>query len=209
MKFVFLGPPGAGKGTLAGEISEKYGIIQISTGDIFRAAIKNKTPLGLKVKECIETGGLVSDDLTIELVRERLKQDDVQKSFILDGFPRTTPQAQALEKITPLTAVIDFSIADDAVIKRLSGRRMCSGCGKVYHIETRKPQKDGVCDECGKQLIVRKDDAPDIVASRLETYRAQTADLIHFYGDQDLLFTIDAGKPIRESLEQFAEKFLS
>lgn len=206
MKFVFLGPPGAGKGTLAAEITKEFGIVQISTGDIFRAAIKNETDLGLQVKELIEAGGLVSDDLTIALVKERLEQDDVKESFILDGFPRTIAQAEALETLTDLTAVIDFSVEDDVLIKRLCGRRLCSGCGKIYHIETMPPKREGLCDVCGQQLMTRKDDTLEVVKSRLKNYHAQTAPLIDFYRKKNMLFTIDAKRPISDSVKELGDK---
>ena len=148
MKFIFLGPPVAGKGTLAAKVAEEYKLPHFYTGDIFREAIKNLTPLGIKVKAIIDSGALVSDDITIELVKDRLSQDDAQNGFILDGFPRTIPQAEALAGIVAIDAAVNFDIADDAVIERLSGRRVCKGCGKNYHVKFMPSQKDGLCDDC-------------------------------------------------------------
>ena len=149
MNFVFLGPPGAGKGTLAAKVAVDYDIPHISTGDIFRAAIKAQSPLGLKVKAIIDSGALVSDDLTIELVKDRLSQPDAQKGFILDGFPRTIPQAEALETFSDIDAVVNFDIADEAVVERLSGRRVCKACGHNFHVKFMPPKVDGTCDSCG------------------------------------------------------------
>ena len=140
MKFIFLGPPGAGKGTLAAKVAESYQIPHISTGEIFRAAIKNQTPLGKKVQAIIDSGALVGDDITVELVRERLAKEDAQKGFILDGFPRTIPQAEALEDIATVNAVVNFDIADEGVVERLSGRRVCKNCGGNYHVKFMAPK---------------------------------------------------------------------
>lgn len=207
MNCIFLGPPGAGKGTLAFEVSKTYKIPHISTGDLFRAAIKNQTELGKKVKAVIDSGALVSDDLTIALVKERLEKDDAKSGFILDGFPRTIAQAEALEKLVKIHHVINFDISDSEVIKRLSGRRICSGCGKSFHIEFVRPVKDGICDACGNGLIIRPDDKIEAIEKRLEAYRKQTAPLIDYYGKKNLTVDIDARPVSAEVLKKFKEKF--
>lgn len=207
MKCVFLGPPGAGKGTLAVEAAKIYNIPHISTGDIFRAAIKNGTELGKKVKSIIDSGALVSDDLTVALIKERLEKADAQKGFILDGFPRTIPQAEALETIVKIDCVINFDISDEEVIRRLSGRRICSGCGQSFHIEFVKPKTEDICDSCGGGLIIREDDKIESVKNRLETYRKQTAPLIDFYKNKKLIKDIDARPAAAKILETFKTMF--
>ena len=197
MNFIFLGPPGAGKGTLAAAVSAAYGIPHISTGEIFRAAIKAKTPLGKKVQAIIDSGALVGDDITVELVRERLEQKDTQNGFILDGFPRTI--AQALEKIAHIDAAINFDIDDDAVVERLSGRRVCRSCGHNFHITFMPPEKENICTHCGGELYIRDDDKIDAISNRLTVYREQTAPLIDFYRTKNLLTDIDA-KPATETV---------
>lgn len=203
MKFVFLGPPGAGKGTLAVEAAKLYNIPHISTGDIFRAAIKNQTELGKKVKSVIDSGALVSDELTVALVKERLEKADAQKGFILDGFPRTIPQAEALENIVKIGCVVNFDISDEEVIRRLSGRRICPDCGQSFHTEFVKPKKENICDSCGSALIIREDDKIESIKKRLETYRVQTAPLIDFYKNKKLLKDIDARPAASAILEVF------
>lgn len=207
MKFIFLGPPGAGKGTLAAKVAEEYKLPHISTGDIFRAAIKNQTPLGIKVKAIIDSGALVSDDITIELVKDRLSQDDAQNGFILDGFPRTIPQAEALAGIVAIDAAVNFDIADDAVIERLSGRRVCKGCGKNYHVKFMPSQKDGLCDDCNGELYTRDDDKIESIKNRLVVYRKQTAPLIDYYRSKNLLTDIDARPATEAVLAEFRTKF--
>ena len=207
MKLIFLGPPGAGKGTLAADVAALYGVPHISTGDIFRAAIREGTPLGLKVKAIIDSGQLVGDDVTIELVRERLAKEDAKGGFILDGFPRTIAQAEALAKIADIDSAVNFDIADADVISRLSGRRVCKNCGKSYHIENMKPQKEGVCDDCGAELYTRDDDKPEAIQKRLEVYREQTAPLIAYYRERGLLKDIDARPAAAEVLELFKAAF--
>lgn len=207
MKCVFLGPPGAGKGTLALEVSKLYEIVHISTGDLFRAAIKNGTGLGKKIKAVIESGALVSDDLTVELLKERLKKDDWKKGFILDGFPRTIAQALALSKLVELDYVINLDISDEEVIERLSGRRVCSKCGHSFHIKFMKPKTEGLCDSCGSSLITREDDKREAIEKRLKTYAEQTYPLIKYYREKGLLVDIDARPSTAEILKDFQTKF--
>lgn len=205
MKLVFLGPPGAGKGTLAAKAVELLQIPHISTGAIFRTAIANKTPLGLKVKEIIDAGRLVDDETTIALVRERLAEADAQKGYILDGFPRTIAQAEALEGFSRIDRVVNFDIPDAAVIERLSGRRVCKNCGANYHILFSKPKKDGICDLCGGELYTRDDDKPEAIQKRLEVYRAQTAPLIDYYRKKELLVDVDARPAVDQVITNFRQ----
>jgi adenylate kinase len=191
MKLIFLGPPGAGKGTIASRICEELKIPHISTGDLFRKAIKNKTTLGQKVQIIIESGNLVPDALTVALVKERLHEDDISNGYILDGFPRTIVQADALAEFSKIDGVIDFTISDEQVVSRLSGRRLCKNCGESYHVETIKPSKEGICDKCGKELIIRPDDAPEAIKNRLKVYYDQTEPLIDYYRTKDLLYDVD------------------
>ena len=181
MNFIFLGPPGAGKGSLAVKVAEEYKIPHISTGDIFRANIKNQTELGKKVDAIIKSGGLVSDDITCELVKNRLEEADCKNGFILDGFPRTIPQAEMFTSICNDVSVVNFEIADDVVIKRLSTRRVCKECKENYNIITLPPKKEGVCDKCGGELFQREDDKQESILHRMEVYREQTEPLIDFY----------------------------
>ncbi|MDR2484777.1 MAG: adenylate kinase [Treponema sp.] len=192
MKLIFLGPPGAGKGTLAARAVDLITVPHISTGAIFRSAIAAKSPLGLTVKAIIDSGKLVDDEATVKLVRERLAQQDVQKGYILDGFPRTIAQAEALAGFSKADKVVNFDIPDTAVLERLSGRRVCRQCGINYHIIFNKPQKEYVCDACGGEVYVRDDDREEAVRKRLEVYREQTAPLIDFYRRQGLLVDVDA-----------------
>jgi len=197
MKLIFLGPPGAGKGTIADLAVEKLGLPHISTGDLFRAAVKNGTPLGLKVKDIMAAGGLVPDELTIALVKERLAERDTAKGWVLDGFPRTIPQAEALEGIASADSAVNFDVADEIVVGRLSGRRVCKSCGKIYHVKNMPPRKEGVCDVDGGELYIRDDDKEAAIKVRLDTYRKQTAPLIDWYGKKGKLLTIDGvGAPV-------------
>jgi adenylate kinase len=191
MKFVFFGAPGAGKGTMAARAAEAFGLPHISTGEIFREAMRAGTPLGLQVKAVIESGGLVSDELTIGLVRERLAKADAAKGWLLDGFPRTMAQAEALAGFCPEDYVIDLEVSDAKVVERLSGRRMCRGCGRSFHVRLMPPAKEGVCDDCGGELYVRDDDAEAAVRSRLENYYRQTALLVDFYKRRGTLVAVD------------------
>lgn len=191
MKLIFLGAPGAGKGTVATRLTERTGMTAVSTGDLFRAAIKNETELGLKVKAIIESGDLVPDELTVALVKERLKEETGDKGFILDGFPRTIAQADALKTFCPIDAVINFVVPDEKIIKRLSGRRLCRQCNAGYHIEYMPPKQEGICDACGGELYTRKDDSPESIQNRLSVYAEQTKPLIDYYRKEGLLIDID------------------
>ncbi|MDR2597317.1 MAG: nucleoside monophosphate kinase, partial [Treponema sp.] len=166
MKLIFLGPPGAGKGTLAVRASEILNVLQISTGSIFRAAVAAESPLGIKVKAIMDSGKLVDDETTIALVKERLAMDDVQKGYILDGFPRTIPQAKALAEFSVVDKVVNFDIPDANVIERLSGRRVCRKCGYNFHVIFNKTAKEGVCDHCGGEVYIRDDDKPEAIKKR-------------------------------------------
>jgi adenylate kinase len=197
MRLVLVGPPGAGKGTQAEFIAAHLAVPKISTGDIFRANVSHGTPLGLEAKRYMDDGNLVPDEVTINMVRGRLAEPDAADGFLLDGFPRTVPQAQELDKMladlgTQLDVVLELVVDDDEVIRRLSGRRTCSGCGKTWHVEFDAPTVDGVCDRCGSELYQRDDDKAETVANRLREYADKTAPLIDFYGAQGKLVGIDA-----------------
>ncbi len=187
MRMVFLGPPGAGKGTIASKAKEYYGIPHISTGDLFRNNIKNETELGLQVKSILASGGLVPDSITIEMVRNRIAEPDCANGFILDGFPRTIPQADALAEMTDLDAVVDFQISEAEVVERLSGRRMCPSTGRIYHILFNPPKVEGKDDDTGEDLIQREDDKEEAIKHRLDVYVAQTQPLIDYYKDKGLI----------------------
>ncbi len=178
MNLIFLGAPGAGKGTHAEILSKDVGIPQISTGNIIREALKSGTEMGLKAKAYIEAGNLVPDEVVIGIIRERLAKDDCAKGFILDGFPRTIPQAEALDKMVQIDRVIDLEVPESLIMKRLSGRRVCSSCGASYNVDTRRSKKEGICDVCGGTLVQRKDDAPETVKERLRVYHEQTEPLV-------------------------------
>jgi len=201
MRVVLVGPPGAGKGTQASYIARHYSIPQISTGDIFRENVTHKTDLGLEAKKYMDAGDLVPDEITIAMVRDRLAQDDAAEGFLLDGFPRTVGQAEALEGIlaeldTGLDAVLELSADDEEVVRRLSGRRTCRGCGRVWHVEFDKPATEGVCDDCDGELFRRDDDDPETVRRRLEVYTDQTAPLVGHYDAEGLLRRIDATESV-------------
>ena len=196
MKIIMLGAPGAGKGTQAKMIAEKYNIPHISTGYIFRANIKNGTELGKKAKSYMDKGQLVPDELTLDLIMDRFKEDDCKNGYVLDGFPRTIPQAEALD--TALKAngekvdfAIDVDVPDENIVKRMGGRRACVNCGATYHIVYSPTKVEGKCDKCGEELIVRDDDKPETVLSRLEVYHNQTQPLIDYYNKQGILKTVD------------------
>ncbi len=207
MNFIFLGPPGAGKGSLAVKVAEDYKIPHISTGDIFRAAIKNQTPLGVKVKAIIDSGSLVSDEITCELVKERLSQPDVSNGFILDGFPRTIPQAEMFTSICPDVAVVNFVIKDEIVIKRLSTRRVCRKCGANFNVLTLPPKVEGVCDKCGGELYQRDDDKQESILHRMDVYREQTEPLIDFYRKRGNITDLDASIETDVLLGEFKKLF--
>ena len=196
MKIIMLGAPGAGKGTQAKQIADKYGVPHISTGDIFRANIKNGTELGKKAKEYMDKGLLVPDELVCDLVVDRIQQADCEKGYILDGFPRTIPQAEALENALnaieqKLDYAIDIDVPDENIINRMSGRRACVGCGATYHLVYAPTKTEGICDVCGKELILRDDDKPETVKKRLDVYHTQTQPLIDFYTERKVLVEVD------------------
>lgn len=206
MKIIMLGAPGAGKGTQAKQIAAKYSIPHISTGDIFRANIKNGTELGKKAKEYMDQGLLVPDELTCDLVMDRIAKDDAKNGFVLDGFPRTIPQAEALD--AALTKIgqsmdyaIDVDVPDENIIGRMSGRRACLGCGATYHIVSIPPKKEGICDSCGKELVLRDDDKPETVKKRLDVYHEQTQPLIDYYSKQGILKSVDGTQPMEKVFE--------
>ena len=192
MNMVFLGPPGAGKGTIAKEAKVYYSIPHISTGDLFRAEQEKGTELGNKVKSIIASGNLVPDEITIEVVRQRLSQDDTKKGFILDGFPRTIAQADALSNIVNIDKVVNFVVDKEAVVKRISGRRFCKSTGRTYHVIYNPPKVEGIDDETGEPLYQREDDQPERVKTRLEVYDASTAPLIEYYKAKGVLVDVDA-----------------
>lgn len=196
MKIIMLGAPGAGKGTQAKMIAEKYGIPHISTGDIFRSNIKDGTELGMEAKKYMDQGLLVPDELTVKILLDRVARADCRNGYVLDGFPRTIPQAevldQALEKIgDQIDFAVNVSVPDENIVKRMSGRRACVGCGATYHIEHIPPKKEGICDTCGMELILREDDKPETVQNRLNVYHSQTQPLIEFYQKKGILQTVD------------------
>ena len=205
--FIFLGPPGAGKGSLAVKVAADYKIPHISNGDIFRANIKAQTPLGVKVKAIIDSGSLVSDELTFELVKDRLAQDDCKNGYILDGFPRTIPQAEMLEGLVSDVKVVNFEIKDEIVIKRLSTRRVCKACGANYNVLTLKPKVEGICDKCGGELYQRDDDKQESILHRMDVYREQTEPLINFYKEKGKITDLDASIETDILLGKFKEIF--
>jgi adenylate kinase len=203
MKLIFLGPPGAGKGTLAAQAVDLLKVPHISTGAIFRSAIAAQSPLGLQVKAIIDAGKLVDDETTIALVKERLAQADVEGGYILDGFPRTIPQAEALAGFSAVDRVVNFDIPDQAVLERLGGRRVCRNCGINYHVLFNKPKQDGICDVCKGEVYTRDDDRAEAVQKRLQVYREQTAPLIDYYRGKGLLIDVDARPAVDQVVENF------
>lgn len=197
MKVALFGPPGAGKGTQAKYIVEEFGIPQISTGDLLRAQVREGTELGKMAKEYMDKGELVPPDVVISMMKERLKEDDCRNGFILDGFPRSLPQAEALEEFVELDAVINISVEESELVRRITGRRMCR-CGATYHIEFNPPRYVGICDRCGGALYQRDDDKEETVKQRLRVYREQTAPLIEHYGQKGILKNIDGSRSIEE-----------
>lgn len=206
MKLLIMGRPGAGKGTQAANIKEYYNIPHISTGDMFRAAIKNETKLGLLAKSYMDKGALVPDDVTIGIVKERLLEDDCKKGFLLDGFPRTILQAEALDEFlkengVKLDAVLDVNVKPEILVRRMVGRRVCKTCGATYHVEFNAPKKDGICDNCGSPLIQRQDDTEATAKNRLEVYDNNTAPLLAYYKNQNILKTVDGDQPLDKVFE--------
>ncbi len=200
MNLIFLGAPGAGKGTQAEKVCEKLGIPTISTGNIIREALKNQTEMGLKAKSFIEAGKLVPDEVVIGIIKDRLAQDDCKNGFILDGFPRTIPQAEALDKMgIEIDKVIDIEVADEKIAQRMSGRRVCPDCGASYHTEYKKPEKQGVCNFCGAELVIRKDDSPEVVLDRLNVYHEQTEPLKDYYGKKGILKVVEGQEEVADT----------
>lgn len=200
MKLILLGPPGAGKGTQAEILNKKLGIPTISTGNILRAAVKNGTPVGLKAKEYMDAGKLVPDEVIIGVISERLAEADYQNGFILDGVPRTIPQAEALEKAgISFDAVVSIEISDEEIVERMAGRRVCTACGAPYHVKNMPPKVEGVCDACGGKLEARADDKPEVVRDRLQVYHKETAPLKDFYAARNLLKTVDNQPTVAET----------
>ena len=196
MKIIMLGAPGAGKGTQAKMIADKYSVPHISTGDIFRANIKNGTELGMEAKKYMDQGQLVPDELTVRILLDRVAQDDCKNGYVLDGFPRTIPQAEVLDsELTKLGDKIDYAInvdvPDENIVNRMSGRRACVACGATYHIVHIPPKQEGICDKCGSELILRDDDKPETVLKRLSVYHEQTQPLIDFYSKKNVLKSVD------------------
>ena len=207
MRIVLVGPPGAGKGTQAQFIATHLAIPKISTGDIFRYNVSQGTPLGRQAKEYMDRGDLVPDEVTIAMVRDRLNEDDAKDGFLLDGFPRNVPQAETLKKQlmdwdTRLTVVLELVVDEDEVVRRLSGRRTCRRCERVWHIMFDPPTRDGICDACGGELFQRDDDREETVRHRLDVYKQQTAPLVSYYADEGVLIGIDATGPVEEVTER-------
>jgi adenylate kinase len=210
MKIIMLGAPGAGKGTQAKRIADKYGVPHISTGDIFRANIKNNTELGKKAKTYMDQGLLVPDELVVDLVVDRLKEEDAKKGYVLDGFPRTIPQAEALDEALKkngeaMEYAIDIEVPDASIIERMSGRRSCTQCGASYHITYHPPKKEGVCDSCGGELVLREDDKEETVKKRLSVYHEQTKPLIAYYSGHGIIKEIDGTMGMEEVFQAITE----
>ncbi len=206
MKIIMLGAPGAGKGTQAKMIAEKYSIPHVSTGDIFRANIKNGTQLGMEAKQYMDQGLLVPDELTVKILLDRVANEDCKNGYVLDGFPRTIPQAEVLDKaLSELGDQIDYAInvdvPDENIVKRMGGRRACLSCGATYHIEHVPPKSEGICDSCGQELVLRDDDKPETVQNRLNVYHEQTQPLIEFYSAKGVLKTVDGTMDMKEVFE--------
>ena len=210
MNIIMLGAPGAGKGTISSKLVEKYGLVHISTGEIFRENMKKNTELGMKAKAFIERGALVPDNITLDMMMDRLSKDDCKVGFILDGFPRNISQAEGLKvALTKNNLTIDLCIlvdaSDEDIIDRLEGRRVCEKCGDTYHMKTLKPKVSGTCDKCGSNLIQRKDDTKEVVLDRLKTYHEQTEPLVDYYKNMGILKTIDGFEPLENSLMKIDE----
>ena len=202
MKLIFIGPPGCGKGSNAKLTSKEFNIPQISMGDMLRAIVKSGSVLGKKIKKIIDGGDLIPNDITLEILQERLKQKDCKNGYILDGYPRNIGQAEDLDKITEIDNVLFISCSEKSIIQRLSGRRVCGKCGKIYHILNMPPKKTGICDKCGSELYQRHDDSEGVIKHRLKVYHKDTLPLIKFYQEKGILEEVDANPPIEEVFEQ-------
>ncbi|MDO4304276.1 MAG: adenylate kinase [Bacillota bacterium] len=203
MKIIMLGAPGAGKGTQAKMIAEKYSVPHVSTGDIFRANIKNGTELGMEAKKYMDQGLLVPDELTVRILLDRVAQDDCENGYVLDGFPRTIPQAEVLEgalleRGDKIDYAINVDVPDENIVRRMGGRRACLSCGATYHVEHIPPKQEGICDVCGKELVLRDDDKPETVKNRLDVYHKQTQPLIDFYEAKGILRSVDGTVPMED-----------
>lgn len=209
MRLVLLGPPGSGKGTQGARLAEALGVPRISTGDILRRNVAGGTELGKRAKAFMESGKLVPDELVIAMTAERLKEPDARDGFVLDGFPRTIAQAEALSKLTPLDAVVNLFLEPEELVKRSAGRRVCPKCESVYHLVSNPPKKDGICDKCGTPLVIRPDDREEVVRTRIETYERQTAPLVHYYRERGLLREVYASGVIGEIGERIQETLRS
>ena len=208
MNIILLGAPGAGKGTQAAVLAEHYNIPTISTGNIIREALKNGTEMGMKAKSFMDAGQLVPDEVVIGIVKERLAADDCKEGFILDGFPRTIPQAEALDKMgVNIEYVVDIEVSDERIINRLSGRRVCEECGRPYHLVNLKPKQEGVCDACGGTLVQRKDDHIDTIKNRLEIYHKETEPLVEYYKNQGKLQTVHGSDKVEDTMADMMKIF--
>ncbi len=210
MKIIMLGAPGAGKGTQAKKIAAKYGIPHVSTGDIFRANIKNGTELGMKAKTYMDAGNLVPDEITIGMLLNRIHEEDCKNGYVLDGFPRTIPQAERLtsalkERGEAIDYAVDVDVPDENIVSRMSGRRACLACGATYHIVYNAPKKEGVCDQCGEPLVLRDDDKPETVKNRLDVYHRQTQPLIDYYKKEGVLAQVDGTQDMEQVFQDIVK----
>ena len=208
MKIIFLGAPGVGKGTYTSRIKEKYRLQHISTGDIFRENMKNNTPLGQEAKTYIDKGQLVPDEVTINMVKDRLSKEDIKKGYILDGFPRTIPQADALAEFSKVDLVVNFEAEESVIIQRLSGRRICRKCGAIFHIKNIPTKIENICDKCGGEIYQREDDKPEAIKQRLITYQEQTSPLIDYYKEKRMIAIIEANSEDIDSIVKKTEEIL-
>jgi adenylate kinase len=208
---VVLGPPGVGKGTYSGFLAKKYGIPNISVGDLFRNAIKNQTDLGKRIKSYVSSGDLVPDQIVIELVKSRLEEADCKNGFLLDGYPRTVPQAEAMMQFKKIDVALNFVAPDEVIMERIGGRRTCSKCGAIYHVKNVPPTIDGICDRCTGRLVQRSDEKPEVIKNRLNVYREKTKPVVDYLRKKGLVADIDANYPIEEIDKIIAqcEKYLS
>lgn len=211
MNIVVLGPPGVGKGTYSGVLSKKYNIPNISVGDLFRNAIKNQTDLGKRIKDYVSSGDLVPDEIVIDLVKTRLEEDDCKNGFLLDGYPRTVPQAEAMMKFKKIDIALNFVASDAVIMDRIGGRRTCRKCGAIYHVTNVPPTIDGICDNCSGRLVQRADEKPEVIKKRLDVYREKTKPVADYLRKKDLLADIEANYPIEEIDKIIAqcEKYLT